>query len=127
MKTDPPSSIITDVAAETSAPRYQIYRQIRTGHYLPGYRSDSAPDSVEAFLNQAPAFDGGGVHLLDLHERRVVASVAWSTEKTDFGFPVHHRVDRFLDVGIERLAEEIRARETLRLELRREAPLPTGV
>lgn len=127
MKTNHPSSPITTVGAEASAARYQIYRQNRAGQFLPGYRSNSAPEAVEAFLNQAPAFDGGGVRLLDLREERMVASVEWTTEKTDFGFPVHHRVNHFHDAVIEQLAGEALARESLRLELRREASLSVCV
>lgn len=127
MKTNHPSSLITTAGAEVSAARYQIYRQNRAGQFLPGYRSDSAPEAVEAFLNQSPAFDGGGVRLLDLREERMVASVEWTTEKTDFGFPVHHRLNRFHDPVIEQLAGEALARESLRLELRREASLSVCV
>jgi len=127
MKTNHASSSITTARAEASAARYQIYRQNRAGQFLPGYRSDSAPDAVEVFLNQAPAFDGGGVRLLDLREERMVASVEWTTGKTDFGFLVHHRVNRFHDAVIEQLAGEALARESLRLELRREASLSVCV
>ncbi len=103
--------------------RYQIYRQNRAGLFRPGHRTDSAPEAVEAFLNQSPAFDGGEVRLFDHRDQRMVASVEWRTEKTDFGFPVHHRVNRFHDAMIEQLAAEVLARESLRLELRREASL----
>jgi hypothetical protein len=127
MKTNHASSPITTAGAEASAVRYQIYRQNRAGKFLPGYRSDSAPEGVEAFLSQSPAFDGGGVRLLDLREERLVASVEWRKEKTDFGFPVYLRVNRFYDGAIEHLAGEVLARESLRLELRREARLRLSV
>jgi len=67
------------------------------------------------------------MRLLDLREERMVASVEWTTEKTDFGFSVHHRVNRFHDAVIEQLAGEALARESLRLELRREASLSVCV
>ena len=87
MKTNHETSAITGPDAEASVARYQIHRQNRTGLFLPGFRTDSAPEAVEAFLNQAPAFDGGGVRLLDHREQRMVASVEWSTVKTDSAFP----------------------------------------
>ncbi len=127
MKTNHEPSAITGPDAEASVARYQIHRQNRTGLFLPVFRTDSAPEAVEAFLNQAPAFDGGGVRLLDHREQRMVASVEWSTVKTDFGFPVHHRVNRFHDAMIEQLANTVQAREVLREELRHEATLTVSV
>ena len=53
----------------------------------------------------------------------MVASIEWRIEKTAFGLPVHHRVNRFHDAMIEQLASEVLARESLRLELRCEASL----
>ena len=94
MKTNHPTSSITGPDAVATVARYQIYRQNRAGLFLPGYRTDSAPEAVEAFLNQAPAFEGGGVRFLDHHDQRMVSSVEWRTEKTDFGFPMHHRANR---------------------------------
>lgn len=127
MKTNHEPSAITGPDAEASVARYQIHRQNRTGLFLPVFRTDSAPEAVEAFLNQAPAFDGGGVRLLDHREQRMVASVEWSTVKTDFGFPVHHRVNRFHDAMIEQLANTVQTREVLREELRHEATLTVSV
>ncbi len=127
MKTNQETSAITGPDAEASVARYQIHRQNRTGLFLPVFRTDSAPEAVEAFLNQAPAFDGGGVRLLDHREQRMVASVEWSTVKTDFGFPVHHRVNRFHDAMIEQLANTVQTREVLREELRHEATLTVSV
>ncbi len=77
MKTNHETSTITGPDAEASVARYQIHRQNRTGLFLPGFRTDSAPEAVEAFLNQAPAFEGGGVRLLDHRDQRMVASVEW--------------------------------------------------
>ena len=127
MKTNHEPSSITGPDAAASVARYQIYRQNRAGLFLPGYRTDSAPEAVEAFLNQAPTFEGGGVRLLDHHDQRMVASVEWSTVKPDFGFPVHHRVNRFHDAMIEQLANTVQAREVLREELRHEATLTVSV
>jgi len=123
MKTNHTTSSITGPEAVATAARYQIYRQNRAGLFLPGYRTDSAPEAVEAFLNQAPAFEGGGVRLLDHHDQRMVASVDWRTETTDFGFPVHHRANRFHDAMIKQLAGEVQTRAAMRMELRHEATL----
>lgn len=127
MNTNHTTSSITGPDAAASVARYQIYRQNRAGLFLPGYRTDSAPEAVEAFLNQAPAFEGSGVRLLDHHDQRMVASVEWRTEKTDFGFPVHHRANRFHDTMIEQLAGEVQARAAMRMELRHEATLTVRV
>jgi len=127
MKTNHETSAITGPDAEASVARYQIHRQNRTGLFLPGFHTDSAPEAVEAFLNQAAAFEGGGVRLLDHHDQRMVASVEWRTEKTDFGFPVHHRANRFHDAMIEQLAGEVQARTAMRMELRHEATLTVNV
>lgn len=127
MKTNHETSTITGPDAEAPVAHYQIHRQNRTGLFLPGFRTDSAPEAVEAFLNQAPAFDGGGVRLLDHRNQRMVASVEWTTVKTDFGFSVHHRVNRFHDAMIEQLANTVQAREVLRKELRHEATLTVSV
>jgi len=123
MKTNHTTSSITGPDAVASAARYQIHCQTRTGLFAPRYQTDSAPEAVEAFLNQAPVFDGGGVCILDLREQLMVASVEWRTERTDFGFPVLHRVNRFHDAMIELLADEVLARKSLRLEFCREATL----
>jgi len=127
MKTNHESSLITAAGPKVSAGRYQIYRQNRAGLFHPGYCSDSAPEAVEAFFSQAPAFDGGEVRLFDHRDQRMVATVEWRIEKTDFGFLVHHRVNRFHDAMIKQLADEVQVRETMRLELRREATLTVGV
>jgi hypothetical protein len=127
VKTNHTTSSITGPDAAASVLRYQIYRQNRAGLFLPGYRTDSAPEAVEAFMNQAPAFEGGGVRLLDHHDQRMVASMEWRTEKTDFGFPVHHRSNRFHDAMIEQLAGEVQARAAMRMELRHETTLAVNV
>lgn len=116
MKTIRETSVISGAAV--SAARYQIYQQNRAGLFLPGYRTDSAPEAVEAFLNQTPAFDGGSIRLFDHRSQHLVASVEWQMEKTAFGFPVHHRVNRFHDATIQQLASEVLARESLRASVR---------
>lgn len=115
------------ISALTSVARYQIHGQNSTGLFLPGFRTDSAPEAVEAFLNKAPAFDGGGVRLLDHRDQCMVTSVEWKTVKRDFGFPVHHRTNRLQDAMIEQLGNAVQAREVLREELRHEAALTVSV
>jgi hypothetical protein len=118
MKTIRETSVVSGPGVKTPTARYQVYQQNRVGLFLPGYRTDAASEVVEAFLHQAPAFDGGGIRLFDHRDQRMVASVEWRTEKTDFGFPVHHRVNRFHDAVIEQLAQETLARESLRESVR---------
>ena len=69
------------------SPRFQIYRQTHTGAYTSQFKTDSADEAVEAFLNRSPAFEGGELRIWNHREQRVSASVEWNTEKTDFGFP----------------------------------------
>lgn len=97
--------------------RYQIYRQTRTGTYMVEFKTDSAAEAVEAFLNQAPAFEGGELRLWNQREQRVSASVQWGMEKTDFGFPVFNRTNVFHDRLLGLLARQIQVREEIREEI----------
>lgn len=84
--------------AEASAVlRNQIYRQTRAGTFSPGFKTDSAVEIVEAFVNQSPAFEGGELRIWNHREQRMSASVQWSTEKADSGSFVHHRTNEFHD------------------------------
>ena len=78
-------------------PRFQIYRQTHTGTYTVSFKTDSASEAVESFLNQSPAFEGGELRIWNHREQRVSASVEWNIEKTDFGFPVFNRTNVFHD------------------------------
>jgi hypothetical protein len=127
MKTIHPSSAVAGPDAVASVARYHIYRQSREGLHVPSYRTDSAPEAAEAFLNGAQAFESGIVRRLDDRDQRTIASVEWRTDKFDFGFPVQHRANRFHDARIEELAGEAQARAAMRMELRHEATLTVGV
>ena len=99
------------------ASRFQIYRQTRAGNYVAGFQSDSASETIEAFLSAAPFFEGGELRIWDRREQKVAASVVWGREKTDFGFAVRHRTNVFHDRLIGIVARQIQARETLREEI----------
>ncbi len=110
------------IAPSTSAEaatvsRYQIYRQTRTGTYTVEFKTDSAAVAVEAFLNQSPAFEGGELRIWNDREQRVSASVEWSPEKTDFGFPVFNRTNVFHDRLLGLIARQMQVREEIREEL----------
>jgi hypothetical protein len=98
-------------------PRFQIYRQTRTGAYTAEFKTDSAADAVGAFLNYSPAFEGGELRLWNHREQRVSASVEWSTEKTDFGFPVFNRTNVFHDRLLGVIARQMQVREEIREEI----------
>lgn len=93
MKTthNPKAIVASSNAPASAAFRYQVYHQTRSGVFVPGFKSDSAGEAVEAFLKQAPAYEGGELRLWNHHAQAMSASVAWRIERTDFGFFVHHR------------------------------------
>jgi hypothetical protein len=118
--TTPSESFAPPASAETATlPRYQIYRQTHTGTNTVSFKTDSAVDAVEAFLNQSPAFAGGEVRLWNHAEQRISASVTWSTEKTEFGFPVLNRTSVFSERLLGLIAQEMQVREEIREELQR--------
>ncbi len=98
-------------------PRFQIYRQTRTGAYTAEFKTDSAADAVGAFLNQSPAFEGGELRIWNHHEHRVSASVEWSTEKTDLGFLVFNRTNVLHDRLLGVIARQMQMREEIREEI----------
>ena len=100
-----------------TSPRFQIYRQTRTGAYTAEFKTDSAAEAVEAFLNYSPVFEGGELRLWNHREQHVSASVEWSAEKTDFGFPVFNRTNVFHDRLLGVIAREMQMREEIREEI----------
>ena len=50
-------------------------------------------------------------------KQRVSASVEWSTEKTDFGFPVFNRTNVFHDRLLGLIARQMQVREEIREEI----------
>lgn len=120
MKTRIESGKEPATAAEgVNTSRFQIYRQTRAGNYVPGFQSDSASEAIEAFLSAAPLFDGGELRVWDRSEQKVVASVAWGREKTDFGFAVRHRTNVFHNRLLGLVARNIQDREAIRQEMQR--------
>ena len=113
-----PENIAPWASAETAAvSRYYIYRQTHTGNYTVPFKTDSAVEAVEAFLNQSPAFEGGEVRLWNHAEQRISAFVTWSTEKTEFGFSVFNRANVFNERLLGLIAQDVQAREEIREEL----------
>jgi hypothetical protein len=99
-------------------PRFQIYHQTRTGAYTADFKTDSAAEAVEAFLSHSPAFEGGDIRIWNHREQRVSASVKWSVEKTDFGFPVFNRTNVFHDRLLGVIARQMQMREEIREEIK---------
>lgn len=106
-------------AGSIKASRFQIYRQTRAGNYVPGGHSDSASEAIEAFLSATPIFEGGDLRVWDSREQKVVASVVWGREETDFGFAVRHRTNLFHDRLFGLVARQIQNREAIRHEMQR--------
>lgn len=119
MKNTPRSNHIAPPASAETATvlRYQIYRQTRTGTYTVEFKTDSAAEVVEAFLNQSPAFEGGELRIWNQREQRVSASVQWGMEKTDFGFPVFNRTNIFYDRLLGLIARQMQVRKEIREEI----------
>jgi len=78
-------------------PRFQIYREPRTGASMAECKTESAPEVIGALLHQSLAFEGGELRIWSYHKQRVSASVEWSAEETDFGFPFFNRANVFYD------------------------------
>ena len=77
--------------------RFQIYRESRGGNFVPGFSTDSDAEIIEAFIFQAPAYDGGDIRVLDQSEQRMIAFVKWRVAKTEIGLPVLQRANVFHD------------------------------
>ena len=106
----------TDCTAP-AIPRFQIYPQTHTGTFSPEFNSDSALEIVEAFLNQSPAIERGEVRIWNHREQRVSASVEWTTEKTDLGFPVFNRTSVFHDGLLGVIVRQLQIREEIREQI----------
>ena len=77
--------------------RFQIFRESRGGNFVPGFSADSEAEIIEAFMFQAPAYDGGDIRVLDQSEQRMVAFVKWKVARTEIGLPVLQRANVFHD------------------------------
>ena len=117
-----PENIAPPPSAETATvSRYHLYRQTHTGGYTVPFKTDSAVEAVEAFLNQSPAFERGEVRLWNHAELRISSFVTWSTEKTEFGFPVFNRTNVFNERLLGLIAQQMQAREEMREEIQHSA------
>lgn len=106
-------------AGNLKTPRFQIYRQTRAGNYVVGAQSDSAWEAIEEFLSATPMFEGGDVRIWDRRQQKIVASVVWGREETEFGFGVRHRTNLFHDRLFGLVARQIQNREAIRHEMQR--------
>jgi len=120
MKNTPPSeSFATPASAEpATSPRFQIYRQARTGNYMAEFKMDSVIEVVEAFLNHSPLFGAVELRILNHQEQRVSPSVERSAKETDFSSPVFNRTNVFHDRLFGLMARQVAEREAMRQAVR---------
>ena len=78
---------------------------------------DSAAEWWMLSSTSRRAFEGGELRIWNHREQRVSASVEWSREKTDFGFPVSNRTNVFHDRILCLIARQIQVREDIRAEI----------
>jgi hypothetical protein len=84
-------------ATRSAVGRFQIYRESRGGNFVPGFSTDLDVEAIEAFMFQAPAYDGGAIRVLDQSEQRMIAFVKWKVARTEIGLPVLQRANVFHD------------------------------
>jgi hypothetical protein len=84
--------------------RFQIYRENINGTRILVQVINSETEAVEAFMRQAPVFEGGDIQLLDQHEQRMIAFAKWKMMTTEIGLPILHRVNVFHDWHLALLA-----------------------
>jgi hypothetical protein len=75
-------SVLTSATPSTDR-RFQIYRESRGGNFVLGFSADSDAEIIEAFMFQAPAYDGGDIRVLDQSEQRMVAFLKWKIATSD--------------------------------------------
>lgn len=108
------------VAIAVGLKRFQIYRENINGTYILRHVVNSEAWAVEAFMKQAPSFEGGDIHLLDQHEQRIVAVVKWKSTTTEIGLRVLHRVNVFHDWHLAMIACDLPEQETIRYPVGKE-------
>jgi glycogen synthase len=101
-------------AKTPSVGRFQVVQQTRAGIYTLSFKTDSDAEAVEAFMLQAPAFEGGEIRLLDRNEQRMIAFVKWTMEATEIGLPVIHRQNVFHDWHLALIACEVQKQSQMR-------------
>lgn len=99
MKTNilPQSALAFTPTKLSAVGRFQIQRESRGGNFIPGVSTDSETEVIEAFMLQAPVYDGGAIRVLDHFEQHIVASVKWTIARTEIGLPVLERANVFHD------------------------------
>jgi hypothetical protein len=108
-------SILDFTSATLSADgRFQIYREPRGGNFVPGFSTDSDAEIIEAFMFQAPAYDGGDIRVLDQSEQRMIAFVKWKIARTEIGLPVLERSNVFCDWHFAMIACDLLKQKEIR-------------
>jgi glycogen synthase len=110
----PQTPLASTPAKTNTVGRFQVYRQTRAGIYALGFQTDSDAEAVEAFMRQAPAFEGGEIRLLDRNEQRMIAFVKWTLETTEIGLPGFHRENVFHDWHLALIACEVQKQLQMR-------------
>ena len=87
----------SEPAKQSAVGRFQLYRESCGGNFVPGFSIDSDAEAIEAFMLQAPAYEGGDIRILNQTEQRMVGFVKWKIARTEIGFPVLHRANVFHD------------------------------
>ena len=87
----------SEPAKQSAVGRFQIYRESRSGNFVPGFSTDSEAEIIEAFMFQAPTYDCGDIRVFDQSEQRMVAFVKWKIARTEIGLPILHRANVFHD------------------------------
>lgn len=110
----PRTALASTPARISAVGRFQVYRQTRAGIYNLSFSTDSDAEAVEAFLLQAPAFEGGEIRLLDQIEQHMIAFVKWRIDTTEIGLPVFHRENVFHDWNLALLACQLQKQAQMR-------------
>ena len=105
-KHKPLDSQMLAAAIAVGLKRFQIYRENSDGTRILVHVINSETEAVEAFMKQAPVFDGGDIHLYNQHEQRIIAFVKWKMMTTEIGLPVRHRINVFHDWHLALLARQ---------------------
>ena len=94
--------------------RFRIYRESRGGNFVPRSSANSDAEIIEAFMFQAPAYDGGDIRVLDQSEQRMVALVKWKVVRTEIGLPVLQRTNVFHDWHFAMIACDLLRQKKIR-------------
>ena len=81
---------------------------------MPGFSTDSDAEIIEAFMFQAPAYDGGDIRVLDQSEQRMIAFVKWKVARTEIGLPVLQRANVFHDWHFAMIACDLLKQKKIR-------------